>query len=64
MSAEDDTSTKAISQFKGTDEGYANWSVKFFAHSHVKGFHDVMMGIDAVPDTVKANKNAEEKKLE
>ena len=64
MSTEDDTSTKAIPQFKGTDEGYANWSVKFFAHSRVKGFHDVMMGTEAVPDTAKANKPAEEKKSE
>ena len=64
MSTEDDASTKAIPQFKGTDEGYANWLVKFFAHSRVKGFHEVIMGTKAVPATAKANKTAEEKKLE
>ena len=42
---------------------YANWSVKFFAHSRVKGFHDVMMGTEAVPATAKTGKTAEEKKL-
>ena len=64
MSTEDDTSTKAIPQLKGTDEGYANWSVKFFAHSRVKGFHEVMLGTEAVPATAKTGKSAEEKKSE
>ena len=64
MSTEDNTSTKAIPQFKGTDEGYVIWLAKFFAHSRVKGFHDVMMGTEPVPDTEKAKKTAEEKKSE
>ena len=58
MLTEDDTSTKAIPQFKGTDEGYVNWLVKFFTHARMKGFHDVMMGTKAVPATAKTAKTA------
>ena len=64
MSSEDDTSTKAIPQFKDTDEGSAIWAAKLFAHSRVKGFREVMMGTELLPDTAKANKAAEEKKSE
>ena len=64
MSTEDDTRTKVIPQFKGTDEGYAIWAAKFFAHSRVKGLHEVMLGTEPAPQTAKVNKTAEEKKAE
>ena len=38
--------------------------MKIFAHSRVKGFHDIMMGTEAVPATVKTRETTEGKKSE
>ena len=50
-SKEDYTGTKGIPQFKGTSADYAHWATNFSAHWKVKGFKNVMNGMETVPDT-------------
>ena len=55
--ADEDSGTKAIPHFKGTDKDYANWATKISAHAKVKGFKAVMLlGTEVPPDTAQTVK--------